>query len=58
VTGPRRDAEAKYGRPPTRRGSMDLVSTLAQNLGLVAFTVLSVGILLYLLYAMLNPTRF
>ncbi|HTT35513.1 MAG TPA: potassium-transporting ATPase subunit F [Thermoplasmata archaeon] len=37
---------------------MDLVSTLAQNLGLVAFTVLSVGILLYLLYAMLNPTRF
>ena len=37
---------------------MELLSTLAQNLGLLAFTAISAGVVVYLLYAMLNPTRF
>ena len=37
---------------------MSLVADLASNLGLVLFTVVSVGIIAYLLYAMINPTRF
>jgi F subunit of K+-transporting ATPase (Potass_KdpF) len=37
---------------------MDFVSAVGQNLGLVLFTAISAAIIVYLLYAMLNPTRF
>lgn len=37
---------------------MALLETIAQNLGLLVFTVLSASIIVYLLYAMVNPTRF
>ncbi len=37
---------------------MDLVGLLGQHVGLLLFTTLSAAIIVYLLYAMLNPTRF
>ncbi len=37
---------------------MGLVSSLADNLGLVTLTVLAVGLTIYLLYAMVHPERF
>ncbi|HZY91555.1 MAG TPA: potassium-transporting ATPase subunit F [Thermoplasmata archaeon] len=37
---------------------MPLLDSIVQNLGLVVFTGLSVAIIVYLLYAMINPTRF
>jgi len=37
---------------------MGLEAALLQNLGLAVFTLVSMGLILYLLYAMLNPTRF
>lgn len=37
---------------------MGFLASLAQNLGLWAFTAVTVALIVYLLYAMLNPTRF
>ncbi len=37
---------------------MDLLGFLLGHLGLLLFTALSTLIVAYLLYAMLNPTRF
>lgn len=41
-----------------RRRTMGVAASLTQNLGLWVFTLVTVGLILYLLYAMLNPTRF
>ncbi len=37
---------------------MDLFGWVAQNLGLVVFTVIVVGLIAYLGYAMARPDRF
>jgi K+-transporting ATPase KdpF subunit len=37
---------------------MSALTSLTQNLGLVVFTLLLVGLMLYLVYAMLRPERF
>lgn len=37
---------------------MGLLASLTQNLGLWVFTLVTLGLIVYLLYAMLNPTRF
>ncbi|MCI4318519.1 MAG: potassium-transporting ATPase subunit F [Thermoplasmata archaeon] len=37
---------------------MDLVTIVAQNLGLLVFTALAAVLFVYLFYAMLNPARF
>jgi K+-transporting ATPase KdpF subunit len=36
---------------------MDLLSTVVQNLGLIVFTAIAVGLFAYLFYALLNPAR-
>jgi K+-transporting ATPase KdpF subunit len=41
-----------------RGRTMGLTAALTQNLGLWVFTLVTVGLIVYLLYAMLNPTRF
>lgn len=37
---------------------MPVLADLFANLGLVLFTAVSVAVIVYLLYAMANPTRF
>jgi K+-transporting ATPase KdpF subunit len=37
---------------------MGTVSALAQNLGLVSLTVLSIALTIYLLYVMIHPEKF
>jgi K+-transporting ATPase KdpF subunit len=37
---------------------MDYVYLIHQHLGLVVFTALSVGLIVYLAYSMLHPERF
>lgn len=37
---------------------MDVLALLGANLGLLVFTLLSTVVIAYLIYAMLNPTRF
>jgi K+-transporting ATPase KdpF subunit len=37
---------------------MDLLFLVHQHLGLVVFTVLSAGLIIYLAYTMLHPDRF
>jgi hypothetical protein len=37
---------------------MGLVSSLAQNLGLVTLTVIAIGLTFYLLYVMVHPENF
>lgn len=37
---------------------MGILTSLTQNLGLWVFTAVTAGLIVYLLYAMLNPTRF
>jgi hypothetical protein len=37
---------------------MGAFDVLADNLGLLLFTALSIGVIAYLLYAMVNPSRF
>lgn len=37
---------------------MDLLAAAGQHLGLLVFTLLSAAVIGYLLYAMINPTRF
>jgi len=37
---------------------MDLLSGLQQNLGLTVFTVISIGLAIYLAYYMIRPQRF
>lgn len=37
---------------------MDLIAATVDHLGLIVFTALSIAVIGYLLYAMINPTRF
>jgi K+-transporting ATPase KdpF subunit len=37
---------------------MGLVAALADNLGLATLTLISIGLTIYLLYAMIHPEKF
>ena len=49
----------KYRGPALPKGStMGFFDWVTANPGLLVFTIVSVAVVFYLLYAMLNPTRF
>lgn len=41
-----------------RGDCMEVLSAIAQNLGLVVLTAISVGLTAYLVYSMVHPERF
>lgn len=43
---------------PPAAGPMDLLSALTQNFGLLVFTVIGIGLAIYLAYYMVRPQRF
>ncbi len=44
--------------PPPGVGADDMVGRILDHLGLVTFTIISIGLMVYLLYSMLHPERF
>lgn len=44
--------------PPPGVGADDMVGGILDHLGLVTFTIISIGLMVYLLYSMLHPERF